>query len=283
MMNMPNLKKESGFTLIELMVAITIGLLITVVVIQAYVQGLGTQQAQTDLTRVQESSRFAFDLLARSIRKAGYKNPRALGVGFCDTSTDQRLLMTNDSASLSIGGNTYPILNLSDIIRVRYYGEGIGAADGTVVDCLGNAIAANTRVEDTFFVAADPNNNGEPTLYCFAGSSATAQPLIPGIESMQLLYGDDSNTDGTIDQYVPAATVSSPNNVRSVMISVVARTTGATNVDRSARTFNHFGTRYAPANSAPSGDAGSIFASAGDGRTRQHFSTTVALRNLCPN
>lgn len=264
------------------MIAVTLGLLITLIVMQAYLSGLGSQQAQTDLSRVQESSRFAFDLLARTIRKSGYKNPVALGTGFCDSSTVQRLAMTNDAASVTLGGTTYTILNSSDILRVRYHGEGVGAADGTIVDCLGNAIAANTQVEDVFFVAADSTNDSEPTLYCFAGSSTTVQPLIPGIESMQLLYGDDSNTDGTIDRYVPASLVSTANNVRSITISVVARTKGTSAIDRSSRTFNHFGIRYAPSGTAPSGDAGSIFASAADGRTRQQFSTTIALRNLCP-
>lgn len=275
-------RKESGFTIIELMVAVTIGLLVTLIVMQAYLSGLGSQQAQTDLSRVQESSRFAFDLLARSIRKAGYKNPVALGAGFCDGSAGQRLAMTNDAANVTLGGTTYTILNSSDILRVRYYGEGIGAADGTIVDCLGNAIAANVQVEDVFFVAADGSNDGEPTLYCFAGGSATVQPLIPGIESMQLLYGDDNNADGTIDRYVPASLVATANNVRSITISVVARTKGTSAIDRSSRTFNHFGIRYAPTNTAPSGDTGSVFTSATDGRTRQQFSTTIALRNLCP-
>lgn len=274
-------RKEAGFTIIELMIAVTLGLLITLVVMQAYLSGLGSQQAQTDLSRVQESSRFAFDLLARSIRKAGYKNPVAQGVGFCDSSTVQRLVMTNDAASITLD-KPYTILNSSDILRVRYHGEGIGAADGTVVDCLGAPVAANARVDDVFFVAADSNNSNEPTLYCFAGSNTTAQPLIPGIESMQLLYGDDSNSDGTIDRYVPASLVSTANNVRSITISVVARTAGGSAVDRSSRTFNHFGIRYAPSNAAPSGDTGSVFTSAADGRTRQQFSTTIALRNLCP-
>ena len=40
--------RAKGFTLIELMVALAIGLLVTLVVLQAYLSGLGTQRAQTD-------------------------------------------------------------------------------------------------------------------------------------------------------------------------------------------------------------------------------------------
>jgi len=282
MSNNSAMRSEKGFTLVELMIAITIGLLITLVVTQAYLSGLGTQQAQTDISRVQESSRFAFDLLARSIRKAGYKNPQAAGLGFCDSGGPARLNTTNDATSITLSGTTYAVLNLSDVIRVRYFGEGIAAADGTIIDCLGNAIAATAQVEDTFFVAADSSNDNEPTLYCHAGSSGTAQPLVPGIESLQLLYGDDSDADGSINRYKTGASISAANNVRSVMISVVARTKSTKAIDSSARTFNHFGTRYAPSGTAPSGDSGSVFTAAADSRVRQQFSTTIALRNLCP-
>lgn len=275
--------REHGFTIIELMVSVAIGLIITLVITQAYMSGLGTQRAQTEISRTQEASRFGFDLLAGSIRKAGYKNPTATGNGYCSASLAERIAMTNDPSSVTLGSTTYTILNSSDILRVRYFGEGGGTGDGSVVDCLGNTVAGNAQVEDVFFVAADPSNDNEPALFCFAGASATAQPLVPGIESLQLLFGDDSDSDGTVNRYVTATDVSNANNVRSIVLSIVARTKGTEAIDKSIRTFSHFGKRYAgDVPTAPSGDSGSVFSSPADGRTRQQFSTTIALRNLCP-
>ena len=154
-------------------------------------------------------------------------------------------------------------------------------------DCLGNTIAANTLVSDTFFIAADASNNNEPALFCYSSNAPGSGkvPLVPGVESMQLLYGEDTDGDGAINRYVPgsAITNANANNVRSTMLSLVTRTTNANAVNRSAQTINHFGTSYAAeGNAAPSGDAGSVFTTPADGRTRQHFSTTIALRNLCP-
>jgi hypothetical protein len=154
-----------------------------------------------------------------------------------------------------------------------------------MVDCLGNSIAANTLEEDTLYVANDATNNNEPTLYCYASNAATALPLIPGVESLQLLYGEDTDGDGNINRYVTAANVTDPNNIRSVMVSIVTRTAGTANaVNRAQLTFNHFGIDYASGGTAPSGDAGSVFStpSPSDGRTRQHSTTVIALRNLCP-
>lgn len=287
--------RQNGFTIIELMIAVAIGLVITIAVTYAYLSGLGTQQAQTSLSRAQESSRFAFDLLGSSFRKAGYKNPAAPGSAFCDgtkppaaagicdsPTTTPRLVVLNDPSTIdptatNLVGTTINISNNSDVIRVRYYGEGLTinpfTADGTVTDCLGNAVAANAFVEDTFFVAPDAGNDGEPTLFCYSSNAPASGnvALIPGVEDMQILYGEDNMSDdcyGIVDRYVPGSVVTDVNNVRSIMLSIVTRTKETTAVDRSARTFNHFGT--------------TIKTYAADGRTRQLNSTTIALRNLCP-
>lgn len=281
--------RENGFTLVELMVAMTIGLLITLVVTQAYLSGLGTQRAQNSLTRAQEASRFAFDALSKAIRRAGYKNPKATGIGFCDSPSVVRLVAGNDMTGIAptaanLAGSTVTILNTSDVVRVRYFGEGntvANTADGTVSDCQGNAVAPNTLIEETFFVAADANNNNEPTLFCYSSNAASAAngnvALVPGVESLQMLFGEDTDSDGSINRYVTATNLSNANNVRSIMVSLVTRTPDATAVNQSVQSIVHFGSNY-----TPTGDAGSTFNAPADGRMRQHTVTTFALRNLCP-
>lgn len=281
-----NISRPRGFTLVELLVALTIGLLITLVVTQAYLSGLGTQRAQTSLTRAQEASRFAFDALSKAIRRAGYKNPKATGLGFCDSPTVVRLVARNDITSIdptaaNLSGST-PVLNSSDVVRVRYFGEGntvTNIADGTISDCQGTAVAPNALVEETYFVAADANNNNEPTLFCYSSASAANGnvALIPGVESLQMLFGEDTDGDGSINGYVTATNITNTNNVRSIMISMVTRTPDATAVNRSAQSINHFSSKY-PA----TGDAGNTFNAPADGRMRQHSVTTIALRNICP-
>lgn len=287
--------KQQGLTLVELMVALTIGLLIGLVVTQAYVSGVTTQRSQNDMTRLQESARFAFGLLTKEIRNAGYRNTYTPGSGaleFCRTSAAGSAVEgANDPATLNLGESvTATILNKSDSITVRYYGEDNAAgtaADGAVLDCLGNPVRRATLVVETLYVAADPANNNEPTLYCSSRTTAlgplgapTVTPMIAGIETLQLLYGDDTDVDGVVNRYIPYSKVaasSTPDNANSVMVSFVVRSQSPVKADSAAQTFDLFGATYA-ANKGT--DTGSTFAAPADSRIRLPFSSVIAMRNF---
>ena len=62
----------AGLTLVELMVAITIGLIILTAVARLFVTSRSTYTLQEGLARVQESGRFAMEFLSQDIRMAGY-------------------------------------------------------------------------------------------------------------------------------------------------------------------------------------------------------------------
>jgi type IV pilus assembly protein PilW len=71
-----NARHHSGFSLVELMVAMTLGLLVTATVLQIFIsskKGFRTNQA---LSRVQESGRFALDIMAQDLRQAGFNAAR---------------------------------------------------------------------------------------------------------------------------------------------------------------------------------------------------------------
>ena len=82
-MNTLSLKsKTQGFTLVELMVAITIGLIILAVLSQVYVGSKRTYRSQEALSRLQENGRYAIDFLGRDIRVAGYMGCIGPGAAF---------------------------------------------------------------------------------------------------------------------------------------------------------------------------------------------------------
>lgn len=293
-------RRDLGFTLVELLVSLAIGLLITLVVIQAYLSSVTTQQSQTDQTRLNESARFAFDLIGKSIRRAGYRNTFALypntyngatfAQEFCATGTAGPMLAAaNDTSSISptatnFSGSVVTTLNSSDVFRARFYGEdnALGtAAEGSVLDCLGNSVRRGTLVEETLFIAADPANNNEPTLFCNTTNpvSAGSVALIPGVESMQFLFGEDTDSDGVINRYIPSSSVSQWNNILSVRVGIVVRTPNTVANDSSVKTFNLFGASYAPGDTPPSGDTGSVFSAPADRRVRLMNTTEIALRN----
>ncbi len=61
-----------GFSLVELMVAITIGLMILAAVSAVFVSSKRSYSTQDRLSRLQENARFAIQFLTRDIRMAGY-------------------------------------------------------------------------------------------------------------------------------------------------------------------------------------------------------------------
>ncbi len=64
-------KYQSGFSLIELMIASVIGLLLTSAMLAAYVASARTYQLQDAMSEVQESGRFAMHALLRDLRQSG--------------------------------------------------------------------------------------------------------------------------------------------------------------------------------------------------------------------
>jgi len=64
--------KQLGVTLIELMVAITIGLIIIAGVIQLYATSTKTQRVQNGVSRLQENARFLFARVSQDISQTGF-------------------------------------------------------------------------------------------------------------------------------------------------------------------------------------------------------------------
>lgn len=64
--------KSRGFTLVELMISITIGLMIMAGVLQLYASSSRTQKVQEGASRLQENARYIFARLEKDIAQSGY-------------------------------------------------------------------------------------------------------------------------------------------------------------------------------------------------------------------
>jgi len=73
-------KRQTGFSLVELMIGLVIGLFILLGVVLVYVSSARTTATNEALSRVQESGRFGMFFLARDIRQAGFKSACQSGV-----------------------------------------------------------------------------------------------------------------------------------------------------------------------------------------------------------
>jgi type IV pilus assembly protein PilW len=72
MNNVTRKHRQTGFTIVELMVAATLGLLILGGAISMFISNKRVYTEQDEMGRLQENARFAMDLLIRDIRMAGY-------------------------------------------------------------------------------------------------------------------------------------------------------------------------------------------------------------------
>jgi type IV pilus assembly protein PilW len=107
-------------------------------------------------------------------------------------------------------------------VRYQGSGDGLGAADGVVVDCIGDAIDA----DDLAIITFDINQN---TLRCTTnnetqGTTQTVE-LVDNIENMQILYGIDTDNNNFANHYINATTVSTWEKVVSIRIALLLKTT----------------------------------------------------------
>jgi type IV pilus assembly protein PilW len=190
---MTRMPRQGGRTLIEVLVAITIGLMLTVGILSIYGANRQTYRASSDLQRMQAAGQLALDRLAYQIRMAGYGQ---LVGDFVTVSTPSSFVGNpvwacssgfNDPVQAGetpacVGGTASP-----DGLQIRYQVENAATAgSGESRDCLGFAVppdAGGVRtVQNRFYVA---DSNGVPTLMC-AGNGLQPAPLIPNVEDMQV-------------------------------------------------------------------------------------------------
>ncbi|HKM28004.1 MAG TPA: PilW family protein [Thiopseudomonas sp.] len=66
-------QRQAGLSLVELMIAMTLGILLMLGVTQVFLSSKATYVSNQQLSQIQESGRFAMEFLTRDIRNAGYK------------------------------------------------------------------------------------------------------------------------------------------------------------------------------------------------------------------
>lgn len=242
------IRRHHGMTLIEILVALGLGLVVVVIAASALLLGQRGYRAVDASTDLRNRERFASDLLSRVIVQAGYQDFGATNVSLRSTSAllgndpepdiygwnnavyklpDDLILSTStkivtDNRPSSCTVNDTSCKNGSDIVLVRY--QGVSAAsnanvsDNTMINCAGQGEAGvvtgdyNERAISMFHITR--GTNGEPALSCSyynftTGVWAAPSPLIEGVETFQVLYG----TDGVAAATVPSSVAGTQDSV----------------------------------------------------------------------
>lgn len=201
-MNHFTLTRQTGLSLIELMISMVISLILILGVVSIYVTSKRSYAIQDGVSRSQENVRFSMDMLLHDLRMAGYpKNNTAL--------TDPI-----DTTTTADGGGTN-----SDTITLRFE---------SATDCLGQATPANSCGSNNcavnkYFI--DGNGN----LACQGNGSAATEVIAEGITNMQVLYGLDTDTpaDGLANKYTKWTNIlaADRSKIVSVRLGLLTKTT----------------------------------------------------------
>ncbi len=220
-MNNQGMYGQQGFSLVELMVGMIIGLFLAMGVAQVFISNNSTFRSQEGLSRVQEGGRFAMQRISSAVRLAGFfgcsgPSDKELTAdayvlassppsGLATITTDTPVTgQDNVAASTSISGKT--LVTGSDTITLR--GSGMAGVSYTGTDASPAAdITINTAtypiVEGDYVLISDCS-----TINMVRATEDTTQSLV---KHAMTSGGDDYNTQDSLTKLFGAdAIVTNP-------------------------------------------------------------------------
>lgn len=189
-----------GFTLIELMISLTLGLVIMLAAMQLLLTNQMSFNLQSGMGNVQENGRFALDYINSTVRSAEYgANQTSSATGIITdvgelpglTASDVALVSRNDLTALGKGS--------SDQLVARMWVSQT-MIDAGFRDCEGNAVNSPRFVVTRYFVREDTPSGSLAALACDAGNYVADAAAVSGygdagivllsnIDSFQFFYG----------------------------------------------------------------------------------------------
>jgi len=214
--------RQSGFTLIEIMISMLLGLIMMIGVVSLMIGNKRSFQEQTETSRIQENARFAIQVLAEDIRMASY-------VGCHDDVTIVSNNLTVDSKNLATVAQTTaddyllsmvnPIEGMDSAAAVNWDASASTSDDGTGSNVIANIMAGTDAITVRYFspagIAITADNSTSPmTVDSVTGMSVNMMAAIADCGNadvfrisavnaggLQLSYaagGDPGNTDATL-------------------------------------------------------------------------------------
>lgn len=232
--------QQKGFTLVELMVALLLGLILSGAALQLFLTNQRTFSLQQALSGLEEDGHMILRYIAADIRNAGRGNDV---IGTVDGIVQAQ---SSNGASAA-----------SDTLVVNYLSQW---------DCQGNDLTqGGTEPEgrqtiSTYYVSNE-------TLFCSSDQSSGDTALLSGVESFQVLYGVDRTPDGTlaVTSYVNASELQSDDVIVAVRLGLLLRS-AETNLP-------------VPVVSESLQVLDESYSTAADQALRRVFTTTVQIRN----
>ena len=159
---------QKGLTLIELMVALVLGLIFSAAAFQLLFANQRTFSLQQGIAALQEDGQMALRYMSADIRNAGR--------GTVLQGTIPPVVLDPASAHGHSQNGT------NDQLVIQYYGTS---------DCQGTASPTEVHIVNRYYVTGN-------SLLCSGNLSSGTVTLLDGVESFHVQYGLDTNKDDTL-------------------------------------------------------------------------------------
>lgn len=215
---MINKKSITGFSVVELMVALAISGFMLIGLIQIFSSVRASYELQEALARLQENARFAESFISQQITGAGdisfarhERDGQEASFGLSAISPFSLLNIEDMRPAIDVNQTTEGSTNSADALTINHY---------TDIDCTG-AIGNDIGHKQITF-SYDPGD--EALLYtCRYGPPQSAgnppviinnQPILNNVQTLQFIYGDAYGSD-TCPTDVNNPFIQSPERVRA--------------------------------------------------------------------
>ncbi len=235
---------SSGFTLIELMISLVLGLLISAAVLQIYIINVRTSTVQQSASEVQDSAIFSLQAIEEHIRLANLGNPIS---NIKDTTNHGGIVLTTanlgtsnatEAKYLTASADSTGLSNItgveSDQLTIQYK----NVTSSSLFDCEGVEITSGSSdwvIERYFVRKATGGANTDLALACDAGrvneTGATVtdfgdagEVIIPAVDQFKVLLG--TLADVSTLSYLPASTyleLTDKPSITTVKFGVIVR------------------------------------------------------------
>ncbi|MFZ3218581.1 MAG: PilW family protein [Rhodoferax sp.] len=289
--------RQSGVTLIELLISITLGLVVVTALVVIYTSGsTATRNAQAQ-AQMNEDAQMALDVISQELRRAGYNPIRSGGAvndlgqaGWnlfaCDTGFADTTLANVSALTCKASGSdaALAVVYEGDPASGKWSKKALVTDPTLLQDCLGTGVAATAGTPNYYKMQARlyvANN----ALNCRGSGDLTqTQVLAENIESMSLSFAVTDPAvlvSQTVMGYLTATEINTPiaslnawtslqrwNKVAAARVCVVVVSENPVLQDVKTAATN-------PTYQDCSGNDVSIT----DGKMRRAYRTTVLLRN----
>lgn len=249
-------ERTAGFSLIELLVALTIGILIAMAIAALYFQNRSSYRLLSVQQRMQEDGRFASLWLNGFLRSAGYRPLSIASASATDTSAEAFPVSTPFTAAGAVVlGSQAGSLDSVDFRLISDTDGSVAGCDGAAPAYSGSPIAYRLYVNSGTLQCTALDTSGNPT--------GTATSGVSNVTKFVLWFGEDTDSDRYPNRYVRASNVTNWANVRAIRTCLIIQSSEE-NVLESAQSYL---------------DCNGSIVTAADKRVYRTFGSTVFLRN----